>query len=521
MFWPDVYLTKYQKDIMYSVNDNKETFCPAGNALGKDFISALVAIWFFCSRRPARVVTTSVKHDQLNDVLWGEIRNFINTCKYDLPFQYNHMLCRQVDDDGKFVPKAELVGQVVSQHEGLLGRHLPQDIPRTLVIFDEASGIDTAIYESTDTWAHRKLVIGNPYPCNNFFFKGVEGGDLVVTNPYSKVSKCVRKVIHIQAIDSPNVRLGLAQEAAGEIPTNETLVPGLISYETYKERRLLWDEMRQSIGLDGKFYKGGKIFLYPDEWLKLSMDRADAIADLPRQAKAMGVDTAEGGDSTAWAIVDEYGLIQLISEKTPDTSVIGPKTLMLMREFNIPARSVMFDQGGGGKVHGDLLRSQGHKVRMTWFGEAATDPNKFRRLKSKDEKIDESETKTIYKNRRAEMYGILRQLLNPHGTAGFGDTVTAAAYSDKPQGSKQVFALPRHFKELHRQLAPIPLWWDSEGRLELPPKHKPGSQKKNATERETMESLIGCSPDEADALVLAVFCLTVKALKKKLKSLVK
>ena len=64
------------------------------------------------------------------------------------------------------------------------------------------------------------------------------------------------------------------------------------------------------------------------------------------------------------------------------------------------------------------------------------------------------------------------------------------------------YALPEHFTELRRQLAPIPLRYDSEGRLILPPKHKTdGSDSKI----ETMVDLIGCSPDEADALVLATF----------------
>jgi hypothetical protein len=33
-------------------------------------------------------------------------------------------------------------------------------------------------YKAADTWARRKLVIGNPYPCTNFFRTGVKGGDL-------------------------------------------------------------------------------------------------------------------------------------------------------------------------------------------------------------------------------------------------------------------------------------------------------------------------------------------------------
>ena len=182
-FWPDITFYKQQKEIIYSVRDNDETFVSAGNDLGKDFVSAFIALWFFCSRRPARVVTTSVKFDQLNDVLWGEIRGFIKRARYELPIRYNHMHIRHVNSDGSLYTKypSELVGQCVSQGEGLLGRHCPPfgNIPRTLVIFDEASGIGDSTYNSCSTWAHRKLVIGNPWECNNFFYRGVTEGDLV------------------------------------------------------------------------------------------------------------------------------------------------------------------------------------------------------------------------------------------------------------------------------------------------------------------------------------------------------
>ena len=118
--WPHVHLYNKQREILYSVMENEETFVPAGNALGKDFVAALCALWFFCTRRPARVVTTSVKYDQLNDVLWGEIRNFIHTSVIQLPIQYNHLHIRQIRNNGTFVDLAELRGQTVSKGEAIL-----------------------------------------------------------------------------------------------------------------------------------------------------------------------------------------------------------------------------------------------------------------------------------------------------------------------------------------------------------------------------------------------------------------
>lgn len=489
--WPEVNLYDKQREILYSVRDNYETVVPAGNALGKDFVAALCAIWFFVSRRPARVVTTSVKHDQLNDVLWGEMRRFIDTSAVNLPIQYNHMHIRQVRRDGSFVPLCELVGQVVNKGEALLGRHLPKDIPRTLAIFDEASGIDDTVYASSDTWAHRKLIIGNPYPCSNFFYDGVKEGNK--RNPVSDPIRgnLHRNVIRIKAEDSPNVQLAFSQIRQGVSPTGEVVIPGVIDYATYANRREIWDEVRQCIGLDGDFYEGTQILLYPPEWLNAAETRADVLEDRRRVAKAIGCDPAEGGDSSCWAVIDELGLIDLISLKTPDTMAVPNTTLALMRKYNVSAERVVFDRGGGGKQHADLLRSKGHRVRTVGFGESPTDPGRFNRhMKTKDHRISIDETMYVYKNRRAEMYGLLSEAINPE--------------SDQP------FSLPARFTELRRQLSPIPRLYDGEGRLYLPSKNK---RSPNSREQ-TLVEMLGCSPDEADALVLAYFGYVTKPMRR-------
>ena len=475
--WPEIRLYDKQKEILRSVRDNVETYVPAGNALGKDFIASIVALWWMCSRRPARCVTTSVKYDQLNDVLWGEIRQRLDTCKVRLPIQYNHLQIRQVRNDGSFVPLAELVGQVVNKGESMLGRHLPRDIPRTLAIFDEASGIDDMVYESSDTWTHRKLIIGNPYPCNNFFYKGVKAGDLKAENN----GHYHRKIIKIKAEDSPNIRLALSEIQWGEKLSGKVLVPGLIDYETYLQRRKMWDNVRQCIGLDAEFYEGAEVLLYPPDWLNRAETIARGLGE--RKAASIGIDPAEGGDNTVWAASDKKGLIELVSMKTPDTSIIPSRTLQFMHKHGVEAESVYFDRGGGGKEHADRMRAQGHKVNSVAFGESVKSFTRFRFGRTAKERMEEEETRYVYKNRRAQMYGMLRILLDPTNEDGWG--------------------IPEKYTELRRQLGPIPLMYDGEGRLELPPKNKRDPQ----STKETMTDLIGCSPDEADALVLSVFGL--------------
>jgi len=159
-----------------------------------------------------------------------------------------------------------------------------------------------------------------------------------------------------------------------------------------------------------------------------------------------------------------------------------------MKAYNILAENVLFDRGGGGLQHADQLRKKGYAVKSVGFGEAAT-PDRKRGLTTMAQRKEQDEIKYVYKNRRAEMYGLLRDKLNPINTKGFG--------------------IPKRFKAFREQLAPIPFQFDGEGRIYLPPKYK---KSKDSTET-TLTELIGHSPDEVDALVLAVYGLERKIIK--------
>ncbi len=214
-----------------------------------------------------------------------------------------------------------------------------------------------------------------------------------------------------------------------------------------------------------------------------------------RKAEAIGVDSAQGGDNTAWVAVDKLGMIAMESMKTPDTSVIPGKTIAFMQKWGVKANRVMFDAGGGGKQHVDILRRQGYNVKAIAFGATAMTVDRFKRHKTRRERGEDVEIRAVYKNRRSEMYGILMELLDPINEQGFGlpSEIVNAKRSDGGAS-------------LREQLAPIPKDYGAEGVLELRPKNK-----KNAEDtRPTLTELIGCSPDEADALVLATFGLVRK-----------
>lgn len=316
-----------------------------------------------------------------------------------------------------------------------------------------------------------------------------------------------RKVIRITAEDSPNVKLALAQLRAGQLPTNEIVVPGVLPWADYLKRRQTWDPVRQCVGLDAQFWEGAEALLYPPSWMARAEAIAAGLAGVPRRAKGIGVDPAEGGDKTVLAVVDERGLIEMYGEYTPDTGRIPILTLNMMKKYGVAAECVVFDRGGGGKQHADAMRRMGHRVRTVSFGEPVVPPPR-RGMVPVKQRMEDHEERMIYKNRRAEMYGVVRQLLDP-------STPVVRGLPDRQPGDGLGFGLPAFYHELRRQLSVIPIVYEND-KLVLPPKHR---TRGTPSSMRTLVELIGHSPDEADAFVMAVYAMLNKVVRTKVGAL--
>lgn len=506
LLWPKLVLYNKQEQLVDSVWRNDKTICVAGNMLGKDFTAGLIALTFFLTRTPCRIVTTSVDETQLEGVLWGEIRRLIQSSTVPLdsskggPLLINHLHLRKVYTDGPMKGQVDglsyCLGRVAKKGEGLLGHHIADvgdGVPRTLFIADEASGVEDVSYDRAETWAKRQLYIGNPYECSNAFYRESEAGDQLdpdTTSLPEEQRRYYRKVVRITGYDSPNVRFAEAHERKYGKPTNRMLIPGVLPYYELKKRLKTWDPIRISISIGAQFYKGSQVLLFPPLWLDKAHEFARTLKQkkVRRIARAIGVDPGEGEAETAWVVVDEYGIIEVFACRTPNTSDISKHTLALMRKHNVPPEMVMFDRGGGGLQIADQMRDNGYYVRTVGFGESVA-PMPRRGMTSLEKQVEQREDRYTYVNRRAEMYGRASILLDPSN------------YEEANTGI-QGFAVPDAQYELRRQLALIPKRYDKEGRLFLPPKNK-----KDPTSKEkTLIEIIGCSPDRADAFVIALYC---------------
>ena len=141
--------------------------------------------------KTCRIVTTSVADHHLN-VLWGEIGRFLSLAETpiidgkpvhlryhpvkspDGALIVNHHEIRRHNEMDSKNPLSYLKGQVSAKGEGLAGHHSET----SLFVADEASGLDDLCYEMAQGWMKRALIFGNPNPCQNFFRKMVDGGNI-------------------------------------------------------------------------------------------------------------------------------------------------------------------------------------------------------------------------------------------------------------------------------------------------------------------------------------------------------
>ena len=201
--WPHVTLYDKQREMFLACRESVETIVVAGNQLGKDFGAGGVSLihhlypWVFYPPEYVRqveswragaddphyrrTITTSVKEDHLR-VLWAEIGWWVRTCQWDLRSGPDAIVvldkeirfAREGDSDDRNL-KSYLKGMVSAKGEGLAGHHAPY----TMLVVDEASGMDSEVYRRGVTWAKRRLLFGNPEACDNEFKHHFLQGDLL------------------------------------------------------------------------------------------------------------------------------------------------------------------------------------------------------------------------------------------------------------------------------------------------------------------------------------------------------
>jgi hypothetical protein len=214
--WPKM------REVAESVRDNTKTAVKAGHGVSKSFEAARTALWFLLCHYPATVITTAPTHNQVEEILWREIRD--SYARRKIPVNVEPTRTR-LDLEEKwfalgFSTRPDTVTSEATRFQGFHNEHI-------LVIFDEAAGIDPRIWKAAEhllTSGHcRWLVIGNP------------------TSDVGDFADCFKEdsgwhQITISVLDTPNYK------------ENREVIPG-VSGREYEEK------IAKKYGRDSNEYK--------------------------------------------------------------------------------------------------------------------------------------------------------------------------------------------------------------------------------------------------------------------------
>lgn len=158
---------KWQREALENVRDNARVSCRSGHGVGKSALLSWVVLWYLITR-PCRVICTANSANQLNQVLWAEIKKWAGM----MPKGLRNEL--EITSD-----KITLKGIDSSAHARVSSRDRPEALQgfhheRILFIVDEASGIDDIVFEvaqgALSTAGSKILMVGNPTRNSGYFY---------------------------------------------------------------------------------------------------------------------------------------------------------------------------------------------------------------------------------------------------------------------------------------------------------------------------------------------------------------
>jgi phage terminase large subunit len=241
---------------------------------GNTYLSARLALWWLFCHPQSKVVSTAPTQRQIKDLLWSELRTAYNKSNIKLGGELFQLMLRVSDDHFAvgFSTDSENIDKFSGYHA-----------PHQLVIFDQAAGIDSPIWEAAEglmTSEHcRWLTISNT---------AISSSEMAnICMPDRKTRFGDWKVIKIKATESPNVVAG------------KNVYPGLVAADWVKRREEAWgrDDPLYKIFVEAEFIPDSEMVVVPYEFIT----KAFEFEGEPGAYIEVGLDVARmGTDSSVW-----------------------------------------------------------------------------------------------------------------------------------------------------------------------------------------------------------------------------
>lgn len=352
-----------QLDVLNATLDHRRVAVRSGHGVGKTYAVACLVLWWLYARQ-GLVVTTAPTKENVEDVLWRQIRDLLNNSRVPLTGEpFNAEL--------RISPTWYAVGITTEKPEAFQGRHHP----RLLVVIDEAPGVDERIHHAIASLAtgaeNRIVMIGNPYTTSGTFYEAFKHPDRWHT-------------LRISCFDHPNLTTGVVS------------IQGAVDSAWVEERRAELGEHHPFwyAQVLGDFPRTSTRGVIPLGWVEDAIneeERARALetAETARIPRIAGLDVARYGENRCVLFVRRGDGIESV-EFWQHVSLMetAGRSIQVMQERGV--KTLVVDAAGLGAGVYDRVAEQGFNVVGYNGGHAAWNRSSF-------------------SNRRSEMWWHLRQ----------------------------------------------------------------------------------------------------------------
>lgn len=437
-------LEDYQAMVIDTVAANSRTAISACHDVGKSFLMARIAMWFLNSYTNSKVITTAPTYNQVERILWSEIRAAHGKAKWPLGGKLNQTDWTFSPDWFAlgFSPRNEVSsdgGQgTQSSFQGFHAAHL-------LVIFDEATGIAPNIWTMAEgllTSAHVKFVaIGNPTSANSEFYRCFKdpawakvylscfNSPNLIANGINNVEDLTKEVSKVKTMKDEDFR--------AYVDSYKVTKPYLLTTKWVVEQAKKWglDHPLTISKILGKFPEASNDTLIPLGLVESAQLRK--VSPLTSDRKIIGADIARFG-SNASILTGLHGRKQVGLKKfykSRTTEVTG-EIIQMAREMEFDKSTsnviVVDETGIGGGVVDMLVQAKNApetkellrytEIRGVQFGEAC----------------EADKDKEMYTNMKARMFGLLADDMAKDGDEGL-ELFNEAAYLEELPSIKKKY----------------------------------------------------------------------------------
>jgi len=313
----------------------------SGHGVGKSTTLAWIIIWFLCTHDDARVPATAPTGHQLSDILWNELRKWI-----DKLHPWYKQFLRVTDDKVTVEGGTSFAVARTSRKEtpealqGFHGRNM-------LFVIDEASGVPEQVFEvaqgALSTKGARTVMAANPTQLSGFFHDAF----------YRDRERWTRLVFSSE--DSP-----------------------LVSKEYV-------DYMAQTYGRDSDIFKVRVLGEFPStsisqlispELVEAAMKKSYRIEQYQHMPKCLAADVSYFGDD-ACALYLRQGLVAQEIWRGYNINTYDYATLIARFWREMHADACFIDITGWGAGVYDTLQAMNFKPMPVVFGGRADNPERF------------------------------------------------------------------------------------------------------------------------------------------------